>query len=114
VKLAVAYADAGGEITWPEVEAFPTQAPGLLAHRALDADEWVISHHSGVAVAVWAATSAEYALAAAGDLAGVTDWTVSGKQLAGIARSIGPDVRRITRRWGGVIKGPAVAEGVLT
>jgi hypothetical protein len=80
---------------FPEVDAYPTPAPGLVVHKALEVDGWMITHAaSGCGVSRFG--DPESALAAATDLGALADWT-GPVDMAAVSESGGAV---ICRRWG--------------
>jgi hypothetical protein len=60
--------------TFPEVDAYPTPAPGLVVHKAIDANGWMITQATtGCGVARFG--NPEAALTAATELGTLADWT---------------------------------------
>ena len=96
------------------VDALPCGVPGLMIHKALDADGWMITHaRSGIGVAWFPDADPEAVLAAAQEIGPLTDWTASGDTV--VASGIGRRMSAICRKWGSrdyPAPGPGSAAGL--
>jgi hypothetical protein len=88
-----------------DVEAWPTETPGLVAHRTIVDDGaieewalWSITHERST-LNVCCVPSAEAALGCARALGEVADWTRRGADLA--RRDVARRVSDIADEWGG-------------
>jgi hypothetical protein len=97
VKIAIRTVKDPGTQT---VDALPVGVPGLAAHAAPGAAGWIITHvRSGNAVLWFPEASPEAVLAAARQLAPLTDWAAPASQIN--RRKVGPLVCEVGDRWGG-------------
>lgn len=95
VNIVLAY--RGAPVTHRPIEAVATPVPGIVAHPAVEAEGWMLTHAaSGFAVGWFPEASPEALLGCAQELAGLADWTVPVPD----TRSLAPAVLPVIRRWG--------------
>ena len=89
------YGESGEPIN---VEAFTTATPGLVVHLSNGDPGWIVTHERS-GLMVMGMENPEQAQAAAADLAGAADWTLSGGDIVG-DRQVAYEVYSVGVKWG--------------